>query len=76
MSDLSKEGKAYMKIDEGYRGKPYLCTAGHLTVGWGHNLDAHGLKLEFVIMLLEGVLTKEEIFDKVLEIQLPGFLIF
>ena len=26
---------------EGFRERPYRCPAGHWTVGWGHNLEAH-----------------------------------
>lgn len=32
-----------LKQDEGFRSKPYRCTAGYLTVGYGHNLDAKWL---------------------------------
>jgi len=30
-----------LKFEEGLRLKPYLCTKGHKTIGYGHNLDAH-----------------------------------
>jgi lysozyme len=32
-----------LKLDEGRRDKPYMDTTGHLTIGYGHNLDAKGL---------------------------------
>ena len=32
-----------LKRHEGLRLKPYRCPAGALTIGWGHNLDAHPL---------------------------------
>ena len=32
-----------LERDEGDKRKPYRCTAGHLTAGIGHNLDAHEL---------------------------------
>lgn len=32
-----------LRRDEGVRSEPYLDTQGHLTVGIGYNLDAHGL---------------------------------
>ena len=35
--------RAELKRDEGDKRKPYRCTAGHLTAGIGHNLDAHEL---------------------------------
>jgi lysozyme len=31
-----------IKMHEGLRLKPYQCTAGRWTIGYGHNLDAHG----------------------------------
>ncbi len=34
--------KAMLKRHEGLYLKPYVCPTGHNTVGWGHNLDAHG----------------------------------
>jgi lysozyme len=37
------EIKADLIRDEGYKDKPYKDTAGHLTIGVGHNLDAKGL---------------------------------
>ncbi len=32
--------KADLMRDEGFRGRPYLCSAGKNTIGYGHNLDA------------------------------------
>lgn len=41
-----------LKIDEGLRLKPYYCTAGALTIGYGRNLDAVGItEAEADIML-------------------------
>jgi lysozyme len=38
-----------LKLHEGLRLKPYYCTAGRRTIGYGHNLEAHGnLKLESI----------------------------
>lgn len=34
-----------LKRDEGVRLKPYICTAGALTIGIGRNLDANGISL-------------------------------
>ena len=48
MDDFSEVGKAELKLDEGFRSKPYKCTAGYLTIGWGHNLDANGIKTKFL----------------------------
>jgi len=32
-----------LKRHEGFRSKPYLCTAGKLTIGYGRNLDDVGI---------------------------------
>ncbi len=32
-----------LKRHEGFSGKPYLCTAGKLTIGYGRNLDDTGV---------------------------------
>ena len=32
-----------LKEHEGFRSKPYLCTAGKLTIGYGRNLDDVGI---------------------------------
>lgn len=32
----------YLKYREGYKSAMYLCPAGYRTVGYGHNIDAHG----------------------------------
>ncbi|MBP5404107.1 MAG: glycoside hydrolase family protein [Elusimicrobiaceae bacterium] len=29
----------YIRFYEGLRTKPYICPAGHLTIGYGHNLE-------------------------------------
>jgi lysozyme len=41
--------KEELKRDEGLRLKPYKCTAGAWTIGYGHNLSADGLSTEQVI---------------------------
>ena len=38
---------------EGLRLKPYKCTAGALTIGYGHNLDANGITAEMAEELLK-----------------------
>lgn len=35
--------KQELKRDEGYKLTPYVCTAGHRTIGVGHNYDANPL---------------------------------
>lgn len=40
-------------IDEGLRLKPYRCTAGRLTIGYGHNLDDVGISQAVADIMLE-----------------------
>lgn len=40
-------------VDEGLRLKPYKCTAGKLTIGYGHNLDDLGISQRVADLLLE-----------------------
>lgn len=35
--------KAMIRLQEGYRQFPYVDTKGHLTIGYGRNLDANGI---------------------------------
>lgn len=32
-----------LKVDEGFRARPYKCTAGKLTIGYGRNLEGVGV---------------------------------
>jgi lysozyme len=44
------------KQNEGYSGKLYKCSAGYNTIGFGHNLDAKGIKPLFgELLLLEDI---------------------
>jgi len=40
-----KEIKEMIKRHEGFRGKPYLCSAGKQTIGFGRNIDDVGFSL-------------------------------
>jgi lysozyme len=40
-----------IKAHEGLRLKPYKCTAGRWTIGYGHNLEAHNEKIPISITL-------------------------
>ena len=42
---------AELERDEGFRAKPYKCTAGFNTVGIGRNLDARGITREEALFL-------------------------
>lgn len=55
-----------LKRHEGLRLKPYLCTAGKLTIGYGLNLDAGISKEEAEYLLSSRVLKIEERLSKVL----------
>jgi lysozyme len=37
---ISDEGAKFITSFEGFRASPYKCTAGKLTVGYGHRIDA------------------------------------
>jgi lysozyme len=55
--------KQQIKQDEGLRLKPYKCTAGKLTIGYGYNLE-NGIPEHFADMMLDysiSVATKEAI---------------
>lgn len=41
--------KAMLRRHEGLRLKPYQCTEGRWTVGYGHNLDSHGEDIPEII---------------------------
>lgn len=61
MNDIIED----LKVDEGFRSKPYLCTAGANTVGYGRNLDALGiLEEEAEHMLRNDVARVEHELDK------------
>jgi len=42
---ISKEGEHLMHFFEGYRTRPYRCSAAIWTVGWGHAMYAEQLRL-------------------------------
>jgi len=42
-----------IKKHEGYRKFPYKCSAGKLTIGWGHNLDNTGISIEVAEQMLD-----------------------
>jgi len=48
----SKIATQQLKTDEGLRLKPYRCTAGALTIGYGRNLDAVGITEEEADLML------------------------
>jgi len=45
-----------IKLDEGFRSKPYQCTANKLTIGYGRNIEENGItESEAEILLLNDV---------------------
>lgn len=40
---MTPEGIEQLKVDEGFRGQPYKCTADKLTIAFGRNLEANPL---------------------------------
>ena len=50
---MTPEGIEQLKIDEGFRGQPYLDTVGKTTIGYGRNLDDNPLTEEEAEYLME-----------------------
>lgn len=48
-----ERAKHYTKRFEGLRLKPYLCPAGKLTIGYGHNIEDNGITEEIAVKLLD-----------------------
>lgn len=58
-----------LKKDEGFRGKPYRCTAGKLTIGFGRNLDDVGISVgEAEFLLYQDVADVEQALNEI-----PGY---
>lgn len=54
---LIEKSEEQLKRHEGYRDKPYRCTAGKLTIGFGRNLSDNGIsRKEAEIMLRDDVI--------------------
>lgn len=51
-SNVYSHALRLLKKHEGLRLKPYKCSAGKLTIGYGHNLEDKGLSKEFAEVLL------------------------
>ncbi|MGB0467746.1 MAG: glycoside hydrolase family protein [Pontibacterium sp.] len=50
--------RAALERDEGYRSKPYRCSAGYLTIGVGWNLDERGLPATMIDELLSRAISE------------------
>ena len=65
MSNAIALAKELLKRHEGEKLKPYRCTAGHLTIGIGHNLDAKGISKRVCdIMFAEDIVEVAEWLEK------------
>ncbi len=53
---MNEKWKEYIRRYEGLRLKPYTCPAGHLTIGYGHNLE-NGISLKIAEELLQADLS-------------------
>lgn len=49
-----------LALHEGFRAKPYRCTAGRLTVGFGRNLDDVGITEDEARYLLQSDISRAE----------------
>ena len=62
----SDKAKKMLLVDEGLRLKPYRCTAGKLSIGYGHNLDDVGISQRVAdIMLDEDVQVAEKVCKRI-----------
>ena len=55
-----ERAKSYTKRFEGLRLKPYICPAGKLTIGYGHNLEDNGITEEIAVNMLDADLKSAE----------------
>ena len=53
---MKEKWAEYIRHYEGLRLKPYMCPAGHLTIGYGHNLE-NGIPLKIAEDLLQADLS-------------------
>lgn len=72
-SMLLQKVKDQLLRHEGLRLKPYRCTAGKLTIGYGRNLEDYGISQTEAFVLLENDIQKceKQLLDKIPEIYNP-----
>jgi len=56
----------FVKEFEGWSAKPYKCSAGKWTIGYGYNMEAHGIPATLVKGILDGQGILREEADKLL----------
>jgi lysozyme len=54
-ANLLPKSRRLAKMAEGFEPKPYICPAGHLTIGYGHNLEAAPLTIKLTRPIEEGI---------------------
>jgi lysozyme len=57
----------FIERDEGRRNKPYKCSAGRLTIGIGHNIDANPLPPDIRQFLAQNGYITEDMIDRLFE---------
>ena len=53
------KASAYIRRYEGFSKRPYKCPTGHLTIGYGHNLE-NGISENVALFILQEDLTRAE----------------
>ena len=66
MNTLLNSVREQLKQDEGLRLKPYKCTAGKLTIGYGRNIEEKGITEEEAnhLLLNDIIATEKELSQK------------
>ena len=54
MDEYGADLLSFVKTNEGFRSMPYKCPAGKWTIGYGFNMDAHGIPAWMVDKILSG----------------------
>lgn len=50
---MNMTAKSLIKRHEGFNSRPYKCTAGKLTIGWGRNIEDNGISVQEAEFLLD-----------------------
>lgn len=66
MDETGSELLSFIKVNEGLNLKPYRCPAGRWTIGYGYNMEAHGIPEWMVDKVLSGKGITEEDAEKLL----------
>lgn len=48
--------QSWLRVHEGYKAKPYLCSKGKVTIGYGHNCEAS----DTPVLLIRGEISKPD----------------